>query len=584
MRRFEGKYGAGTQVVFMIEYDLEKHLVYVHDHHTTHVISPGNTVAVPGGDFYLYALVHGLLGDPSAQVGSLLDNRETGMEVLQVITPGVTQMQRTRRCDSADFSPFRGFAVDLTDADLSGVVFGAVDFRLAIVRRTRFHFAAIQHCTFGPRQLTGLDLRHAMLEKANLRGFDLTGTLLDGAALLQTNLTEATLERASLRGAQLDEAIFDRANAAGAAFDGALGVALSFAGATLTNATFERARLGQPEFAGATLAGASFKDALLGAARFAAKPQGPGAADLTGVDFDNADLMAADFTGADLTVCKMPARPPRFGRTVERRTRFVRAKLTSRFLGNDWSFIDATDAAIDIDASIESARLRAEEAILPKIVFAGRNLTGADFTRAKMQEARFGGCVLVEASFDDAMLEGADFTGANLEDANFNNAKLPSSVFAEAWLYGATFDHALLLNTNFSSAMLVQVDFRNIVGNALAGVNFARACLVSADFRNVNASPAGATRTTFSVACLAGADFSAALLGNVILTGAQLSSANGSIVVSHTWRPNGRTIYYTPTILPPARTGSDTTCPDGGRGPCSIERLRSVPVPDAWRP
>lgn len=589
MMRFEGKYGIHGQVLWMVEFDMATRLVHVHDATSTRRIGLDDSrVYVPGGDPYLYALVYGLLGDPSPEIAWVMNNPanfgEPG-ESSNLIAPGVSQMQRVRLCESADFSPFRGIPVDFSDADLSGVMFGNIDFRPAIVQRTRFRYAALNRCTFGSGQLAGLDLSHATLERANLGGFDLTGTTLDGAVLLETNFTEATLENASLRGAQLDDATFDRAKAGGAAFDGAIGIGMSFAGATLANATFERARFGQPEFAGAKLAGASFKNALLGAARFAAKPGGPGVPDLSGVDFDNADLMGADFTGVDLTVCKTPARPPRFGQAIERRTRFVRAKLASSFLGNDWSYIDATDAAISIDASIEGAGFKAVHAILPKIAFAGRHLAKADFRFAHLREARFGGCVLTEAKFGGGgTLEGVDFTDANLEDAHFIDADLKSAVFAQAWMYGARFEGSDLSNTNFSSAMLAQVNFTGIKDRRLAGVNFARACLVSADFRNVGAPRSDSTRTTFSGACLAGANFSAAALGDVILTGAQLSAGDGTIVVSHRFSPNGRTFRYRRTSLAPDRTGTDTTCPDGHRGQCSIERLTSVPVPDEWYP
>lgn len=598
--RFEGKYGIGTFFFGMYEYDPVTQTVHTHLPSGTRIRTLAESIAiVPGHDAGLFILIYG--NDPNAP----LDLSERRLPFLQevadvampasaaptspLIALGVSEMQRTRRCDTGDFSPYAGRPVDFSDADLSGVTFGAVDLRQVVLARTRFSHASLGRCRFGPHQLAGLDLSHASLVDADLQGFDLTGTRLDGADLTGANLSGATLERANLTGAQLNGTDFSDAKAAGAVFDGARGIGTQFRNATLTHASFAGARLGRPMFAGATLTGVSFRDAVLAGADFTARERAPGddvaaAADFDGVDFDNADLRSASFNGAVLTGCVVPRRPLRFGRSTGERTRFVGATLDARLLGIDWSYIDATDATILTDPSLELPALKAVDAILPKVGLAGLNLAGADFTSAKLHEARFGRCALQDARFDQAELPGADFTGANLEGANFTSADLRSCVFAQAWLFNVTFTRTVLLDTNFSSAMLAQSNFSAIQGRSLAGVNFARACLVSADFHDVDAPRAGSTRTTFSGACLAGADFSNASLFDVILTDAQLSPAGDEITVVHPARPNGRRFRYQATILSPDITGEDTLCPDGRGGACSTERLTSRPVPERWSP
>jgi len=283
-----------------------------------------------------------------------------------------------------------------------------------------------------------------------------------------------------------------------------------------------------------------------------------------------------------LTRCKVPARAPRLGKGIERRTRFVGAELKSSLLGSDWSFIDATDAVVVLDTTFDQAPFKAVEAILPGITFAGHTLFEADFTGAQLRDARFARCVLRFANFTRAILPGADFTGANLEGANFSSADLRAGVLARAWVFSAQFGDAMLAQANFSSAMLAQVDFTGIKDRNLGGVSFAGACLVSALFNDVGVPRNGLARTTFSGACLAGADFTDAALTDVILSGAQLSAGDGVIDVEHPQRPRPRRFNYTMTKLSPDVTDTDTTCPDGRGGRCTLEQLRFVPVPARW--
>ena len=591
---FEGVIGiADTRI--LLRANIDEQALYMQAPGGAIVLRVSDMTYLPPEGRDLFALIKLIYGElqspPRAGGASVLRSLVGDMPIpnynlpsFMLVTPGITAMKLTRRCDSGDFSPVAGVPVDLSGADLSGVVFGAVDFSPAILTGTNFAYATLGQARFAKTQLAGRNLEHASLIGADLRNLDLTGTIFDNAQLSRAQLQNTTLVGAKFRKTQFDGADFYCANATGAVFDGATAIKPIFLGTTLTNSTFVGARLANAAFNGATLDRTSFKDALLAGASFSARGDGTAVARLTSVDFDNTDLRSADFTGVTLNTGSPPAHPPRFGTSVDTRTSFVRAIVATKLIGTDWSYIDATGATFTTDASLDGSKLTAVHAILPKMSFAGRKLPDADFSSADLRQARFGECALKDAKFNQAVLEGADFTSANLEGADFTSANLVSSVFAKAWLSGAKFERSVLASTNFSSAMLAQVSFTGIQGRSLSGVNFAGACLVSADFKDVAAPRAGSTQTNFSTACLAGADFTGATLSDVMLTGAQLSSRAGELKVSHPVRTAGKVFSYDKTRLLSRATGPDTTCPDGNGGVCSDERLFSRAVPAEWKP
>ena len=278
MRRFEGKAHMGPDFVTILMYEFDPaartlHVYPVRGERSSHPLSQ-IAHSLPGQNAELFVLINDQLTDPARPWLHLFGKQ------IQGATPGVSEMMLTRRCERADFTPFLGHVVDLTEADLSGVVFGEVDFTPAVLTRTKFAYATINRCRFGPTQLAGLDLSHAQLAGADLRGFDLTGTIFDGAVLTDAKLGGATLERASFRGARLDGTDLQGANAARAVFDEVRGIGTRFVGATLANATFVGAKLGQAAFAGAVLTDVSFKDATLAQADFSAQADGTPAANL----------------------------------------------------------------------------------------------------------------------------------------------------------------------------------------------------------------------------------------------------------------------------------------------------------------
>jgi uncharacterized protein YjbI with pentapeptide repeats len=301
------------------------------------------------------------------------------------------------------------------------------------------------------------------------------------------------------------------------------------------------------------------------------------------VDFDNTGLQGADFSGVNLAGTVSHARKPRLGRTLEKRTRLVKAKFKTGFLGTDWSYVDATEATITVELVGEVRGFNASYAILPQVSFANLNLPGANFSHAQLKRSMFSSCILNEANFKEAILEGADFTEAKLETATFEKAGLMGALFTKAWLAEAKFNGSVLTDVNFAGAMLAAVDFKTIQGRNLAGVTFSTAFLVGAVFANVSTSRSRGVRTDFSSACLAGADFSQASLADAILSNAQLSPAGGEIKVINVAKGTSEVFVYEKTKMDTNTTGATTTCPDGNLGACRIDQLYVKPVPAEWR-
>jgi hypothetical protein len=138
--------------------------------------------------------------------------------------------------------------------------------------------------------LSGIDLRGALLSQASLRGALLSGADLDGAHLLGADLREAVLVGASLRGALLGGADLRAAKASWLAFNTPGGSWQDHHGsATSHGACFQGAHLEGADLRGADLREADFMGASLVAA------------DLRTCDLRSANLEHANLTGINFT-------------------------------------------------------------------------------------------------------------------------------------------------------------------------------------------------------------------------------------------------------------------------------------------
>lgn len=474
-------------------------------------------------------------------------------------------------------------AIDLSTADFSDLHFSNVDFSAANITGTRFDRTRFDNCRFGRSQFVGAQLDGARFMKQHLADLDFSGATLEGAALDGTVLQDCRLVGTNCNKLAVDATTFTNCDCSGASFDHAAGTDLRFMHCNLTDARFDHARIDRWAFPQSILRRTSFRETLLRHASFAKTADRAAPNLIDDIDLDAADLDGADFTDADLAGKVRHARAPRFGASPQQRTRLVRAAFNLSFLGQDCSYVDATDARIryDVDPAEGIEDFKARHALLPMMELAGFRLSDADFSYARLKAARFANATLRDANFTGAVLEGADFSRARLDGANFTSASLLSTNFTSAWLLEARFEDTTLANTNFSSAALVAVNFSRLHGSNLAGVNFSNACLAQADFNAVVVTSAGSTQTSFSGACLAGTDFLNARLTDAQLTNAQIAAEPGELTVNFEGR-RPLEIEYRATLIDPSSTGRQTICPDGNSGPCSMQRLLFRPVRRVW--
>ncbi len=581
---FEGKYGTAGQPQFVVYLVPESAMLQA-------IFRDGSELRVPIADILgesiseMLRLVYGsgtssLEGDTREFVQALTDIGWSP-EINVFFARGVTEMTLTHEAFDSDFTKLGNHVIDLSGADLSAVKFGRADFRGAKLEGAKFTYAILGQSQFDPDALAGLDLSRAVLVERKLDNLDLTGTNLTGAILSGTSILGSTFSRTKLDGAILDHATLS-GTFTEATFVGAKGMEPSFENATLTRCTFDRARFAAARFSGATLDNVSFAGAMLARSNFAG---GKPATFANGVDFGGVDLQSADFTGAAMEAGKVKSNPPRFGGSLEKRTKLVNAKLHTGFLGRNWRYLDCSGATITFAADF-SGELDASFATLPQCDFGSRPLYAAKFVSATLHGANFAHCDLEDSDFTNAILSGTDpgikaanFNHANLIQAKFIGADLSGASFSFANLMAAKFTSSLLQLTDFTNAFVAQVDFTAIRDRRMAGINFAGACLVSARFQQTTIRAFSGKAPSFTNAILLGTNFTGATLHDADLTGAKLAGQRGTIVARV--RDAQFDLEYDPTQLPPSITGPQTHCPDGRFGPCEAPRLITE-VPKEW--
>ncbi len=169
----------------------------------------------------------------------------------------------------------------------------------------------------------------------------------------------------------------------------------------------------------------------------------------------------------------------------------------------------------DVREEVTGALTRKES--LVRGSFAGADLSGIDFSGAKLYQADFTSCDLSGASFVGADCEEACFAHANLTDAWFDGGNLIKTNFGKTILDNTTFNQASLDEANFSEA----------IGKS---TSFAFGLLPDTQFKDMildSPSFIGCTLTTaqFFDCSLKQADFSTAKINQSSFFNCDLSSS-----------------------------------------------------------
>jgi len=216
--------------------------------------------------------------------------------------------------------------------------------------------------------LSGRDLRFAILNGSDLTGVKLDGAQLQGASLEDVKLDHAEMNNVQLQGANLRNAMLRNTILGDAHFEEAMLERACMKGAEIENASFNGADMTFAKLNDAILLGTSFEGAILHEVNF------------TGSEANRAKFRAADLTGADLRDVKLNG------------ANFHAANLSSAKLG----------CAILVDASMQAA-----------------NLDGASLYDAKLLGAN-----MHAVNLKSAYLTQTNLTGANLRYAHIKNTDI----------------------------------------------------------------------------------------------------------------------------------------------------------------
>ncbi len=229
---------------------------------------------------------------------------------------------------------------------------------------------------------------------------------------------------------------------------------------------------------------------------------------LRGVNFDGADFSSADLSGTELSYSSI--RGANFtGATLNG----VNLTMSRYDCTTVWphGFDHAAAGAVSVEAKC------ADGSDLRYMDMNGKSLRSLALAHANMEGVEFG----TFAKLQSVDLSGADMTWTKFDNATFTDAVLTGTDFSNARLSGVRFERtrladAILINTLLDNADLTGMDLRGsdhqkrkmreaiLVNGQAEGVNFAGAALMKTDF-----SGARLNRANF-----AGADLTEAKLQN----------------------------------------------------------------------
>lgn len=274
--------------------------------------------------------------------------------------------------------------------------------------------------------LSGFNFKGAILAGANLSGCDLTHAIFEEAVLAGANLSKAhlnntNLENADLTASRTQETDFTKANLKGAIFDNSEMEKCKFDKADASDASFMEANLSFASFHQSTLNGADLSYSTLNNASFIK-------ASMVEASLEGAQAKGVILDHADITE--------------------LRAAERADF--SDGSFIEVSGK----ESIWEAANLTGTN-------FSFAKIEGANFTKAILDGACLRASELKSARFLRASIQNADLIQINGYEASFEKADLSGSDMRGANLFGAEFLDATVKNTQFESANLKMTKLAN---------------------------------------------------------------------------------------------------------------------------
>jgi len=281
----------------------------------------------------------------------------------------------------------------------------------------------LAQANFSNLNLSGINLKRAILKQANFSNANLTKAQLNNANLEKASLLGANLSNANFKGANLDfsilfKASLDRHTVMAEKYSKVheivnhLGENKNFAGIDLSNSNLFRADLSNAELSQAKLVNANLNSANLSSAYLYK-------ADLTGANLQNADLKNAYFSQANLTSAYL-------GNALCCGTYFKDAEL---------KFANLKAAKLSHKTMIDLKWYSVWEIVNRGAV--KKNLSGVDLSNANLQGVDFEEANLTNAKLNNAILRHSNLTNANLTNTNLVGANVCGVDLDRANLKGA---------------------------------------------------------------------------------------------------------------------------------------------------
>jgi uncharacterized protein YjbI with pentapeptide repeats len=379
--------------------------------------------------------------------------------------------------------------------------------------------------------LSGFDLRYAILNRASLHGTRLAGADLTGASLVCAGMERTDFTDAILKGAYVHSMAAQASNFTRADLDGLVDA---------TGALFHGCNLTSARFADAELAGTAFYQCdLVGI--------GGHGADLRGAVFNECRMDHADLTRArvdDVSILRSS-----IGGLILNHARGRGVVVQRPTSADGLSLAGAHLPGLRL-SQVRSRGLAGAHLHAPGIDVQGCHLPGADLSHADLTRGRWDQSTLDDANVAGAVLADSSWFCVSSRRANATNVTgegLTASecTFAEAVFAGFAGRYATFRNCDFRSAdltgaYLYRASFIGdppasacLAGARLDGANLTQAYL-AADFTGASIRQAWATyarvnQSVFADADLRGTSLFHASAVKTDFTGARLGGQRGAI-------------------------------------------------------